>query len=330
MQIHTMQQEVADLMKSGQPENARIRVEELIRQEKLLQAYATLETYLLLLQTRAAVLKKEKEPPQDMREAICTLFFCADRVRHDLDEIPVIAEILMTKFRTAFIKMYEDKDFPKNVTNEATAFYYSVNMNLVGLLSVQPAAPQQKIDKLEEIAEKFNAPFDKATEEKALMVVANNIPLSSKPPTLPSVYQSSMMGDSVSEAGQADRHTRHPQVPPSHLYTQATAPVSDSWQAQGWDPVQPPPQNQGYDFSQKIAAAGAYLGAVGGGGFGRDAQGTGGKEYAEELESEGFPDDQDSVQAFGSVRSRGGDDDQGGRASVDSSLAAKLEMLRKM
>lgn len=329
-------------MKSGQLENARIRVEEVIRQEKLLQAYATLETYLLLLQTRAAVLKKEKEPPQDMLEAICTLLFCAPRVQHDLDEIPVIAEILMAKFRNAFIKLFEDKDFAKNVSNEATAFYYSVNTNVVNWLSVSPADPQPKIDKLEEIAQKFNASFDKAAEEKAVMPVTNNIRLSHKPPTLPSVYQSSVMGDMGDGRSEADipGPSKVMPLPPSHVYAGATAPcqadprcttVPDTWQGQEWGPIKPsPPQHdRGYDFPQKIVTTGGCGQTEAEDGVWGDGPEIEGKGYIENSESEGYFDDQDSALGYGPVRSRGGSEDEGRRA-VDSSLAAKLDLLKRM
>jgi len=68
MQMYNSEQEVADILEAGQEQNARIRVEEVIRQEFLLEGYAILETYLMLLQTRAGMLKKAKDPPPDMTE----------------------------------------------------------------------------------------------------------------------------------------------------------------------------------------------------------------------------------------------------------------------
>lgn len=68
LQIQGLQSEVADILKAGQEQNARIKVEEVIRQEMILEAYALLETYLILLQTRAGMLKKAKDPPPDMIE----------------------------------------------------------------------------------------------------------------------------------------------------------------------------------------------------------------------------------------------------------------------
>lgn len=161
LQIRALKQEVADMMKNDQTSNARIRVEEVIRQEYLLEAYSILETYLLLLNTRSSFLKKTKEPPPDMLEAICSVIFAASRVKHELDEMPAIADILMSKFRNPLCVVYQNKDFPQAVIEEHRAPEFQVNQDIIAFLSVTPAPPDEKISKLEQISLEFDAPFDK-------------------------------------------------------------------------------------------------------------------------------------------------------------------------
>jgi hypothetical protein len=138
-------------------------VEEVIRQQLLLEAYATLETYIILIQTRAQMLKKLKEPPPDMLEAITTIMYAADRVRYELDEVPQLAKVLMDKFKGPLSDMFS-KEFPMLVTQDHTACTCGVNRIVVGYLTAGAASPEEKIGKLKEIAIEFNAPFD---EEKA-------------------------------------------------------------------------------------------------------------------------------------------------------------------
>lgn len=179
LQIDALKFEVAEMMRKKQDVNARIRVEEVIRQEWLVQAYATLETYILLLQTRAGMLKKCKDPPPDMREAINTILFAAERVKFDLDEMPAIADMLLSKFKSSLCQIYEAKDFPLLVTQEHTAIEMQVNETVVAALSTSPAPAAEKYAKLEEIAEEKGVTFNKEAMQRELMPRAPRVP----PPT---------------------------------------------------------------------------------------------------------------------------------------------------
>lgn len=179
LQIDALKYEVAEMMKKKQDVNARIRVEEVIRQEWLVQAYATLETYILLLQTRAGMLKKCKDPPPDMREAINTILFAAERVKFDLDEMPAIADMLMSKFKSSLCQIYEAKDFPLLITQEHAAIELQVNETVVAALSTSPAPAAEKYSKLEEIAEEKGVNFNKEAMQRELLPRAPRVP----PPT---------------------------------------------------------------------------------------------------------------------------------------------------
>lgn len=161
LEIQRIKGEVAQMLRSGKDnENARIRVEEVIRQEMILTAYARLETYLILIQTRAGMLKKVKDPPLDMLEAICTLAFAAERVKYDLDEIPAIRDVLYSKFRHGLCERY-GKEFAHTVAQDYSANACGANAAVVALLSAMPPSAELKLAKLEQIAEAFAVPFDK-------------------------------------------------------------------------------------------------------------------------------------------------------------------------
>ena len=194
LQIQALKAEVADMMNTKQEVNARIRVEEVIRQEWLVSVYATLETYLLLLQTRAGMLKKAKEPPPDMIEAINTIFFAAERVKYELDEMPAIAEMLMSKFRSALSQQYNTKDFPAMIVEENTALNMQVSPTVVAGLSVFPAKGAEKLAKLEQIAKEFNVPFNREEMERALIPVNPRMP--------PKVSATPYTNNNVGQTGQ--------------------------------------------------------------------------------------------------------------------------------
>jgi hypothetical protein len=63
-----LRKEVAELLRSGKQGNARIRVEAVMREQRMLQAFEILELYLELLAVRAELLAKNKEIPPDMAE----------------------------------------------------------------------------------------------------------------------------------------------------------------------------------------------------------------------------------------------------------------------
>ncbi len=76
-----MRKEIADLLRANKQENARIRVEAVIRENLLLQAYDIFELFLELLAVRAQLVEKSKDVPPDMIEALSSLVYSAQRVQ---------------------------------------------------------------------------------------------------------------------------------------------------------------------------------------------------------------------------------------------------------
>jgi hypothetical protein len=76
-----MRKEIADLLRTNKQENARIRVEAIIRENLLLQAYDILELFLELLAVRVQIVERAKDVPPDMIEALSSLVYAAQRVQ---------------------------------------------------------------------------------------------------------------------------------------------------------------------------------------------------------------------------------------------------------
>jgi hypothetical protein len=81
MQVKNMRKEVADLLRTNKQESARIRVEAVIRENLLLQAFEVLELFLELLAVRVQLVEKSKDVPPDMIEALSSLVYAAQRVQ---------------------------------------------------------------------------------------------------------------------------------------------------------------------------------------------------------------------------------------------------------
>ncbi|KAI3436025.1 hypothetical protein D9Q98_002082 [Chlorella vulgaris] len=155
--MKTHRKEVAELLRQGKQGNARIRVEAVMREHHMLHGYEILELYLELLAVRAELLGKTKEIPPDMVEAICSLIYAGERVSTDLNEVAVVAKMLISKYGS----MYKSSGFPEEVVSDLTCRKWQVNDTLVECLAVTAPLPETKLQFLEEIAAEYGVEFDK-------------------------------------------------------------------------------------------------------------------------------------------------------------------------
>ncbi|CAK4121279.1 unnamed protein product [Aphanomyces euteiches] len=134
--------EVAKLLAAGKEEKARIRVEGLIREDFVVEAYEILELLCELIAERSALIKSERECPYDMREAVCTLIWAASRT-----EIPELNEV-----KNQLTKKY-GQDFTAAAMRNVDG---CVNERVIHKLSVQPPNAYLVINYLKEIAKQHN------------------------------------------------------------------------------------------------------------------------------------------------------------------------------
>ncbi|GAV75660.1 Ist1 domain-containing protein [Cephalotus follicularis] len=97
--------DVLQLLNFGQQDRALLRVEHVIREQNMLDAYAMIENYCHLLAERVDVIQNNKKCPEELKEAISSLVFAASRC----GEFPE-----MQKFREMFTKRF-GKEFATRI-----------------------------------------------------------------------------------------------------------------------------------------------------------------------------------------------------------------------
>ena len=144
--IKTQKREIAQLLRDGKEEKARIRVEKLIRDDFTIEAYELLSLLCELLHERAALITSEKDCPPDLREACCTLIWAAPRT--EVPELKVVAEQLDLKYGKEFFN-----DARKNVGERA-------NVRVVHKLGVAPPSAYLVVKYLKAIAEEYKVQWE--------------------------------------------------------------------------------------------------------------------------------------------------------------------------
>ncbi|GAX75877.1 hypothetical protein CEUSTIGMA_g3320.t1 [Chlamydomonas eustigma] len=160
LQLRANRKEVAELLGGGKQDSARIRVEGVIREELILQAYEILELYLELITVRAQLISKTKEIPRDMVEAISSVVYAAERIGGDLQEMQALRKMFESKY---------GKEYIKEATSDATCNKWQVNQNLISCLLVEAPAPEKKLATLSEIAQEYRVEWDSSRAEREML-----------------------------------------------------------------------------------------------------------------------------------------------------------------
>ncbi|EOA36841.1 hypothetical protein CARUB_v10008690mg [Capsella rubella] len=155
-QIKQMRREIAKLLETGQEATARIRVEHIIREEKMMAAQEILELFCELIAVRLPIIEAQRECPLDLKEAISSVCFAAPRCS-DLIELQQVQVLFVSKYGKEFVAAASELK-PDS----------GVNRKLVELLSVRAPSPETKLKLLKEIAEEHELDWDPASTETDL------------------------------------------------------------------------------------------------------------------------------------------------------------------
>ncbi|KAL0716255.1 hypothetical protein Bca4012_065577 [Brassica carinata] len=155
-QIKQMRREIAKLLETGQEATARIRVEHIIREEKMMAAQEILELFCELIAVRLPIIEAQRECPLDLKEAISSVCFAAPRCS-DLTELQQVQLLFVSKYGKEFVAAASELK-PDS----------GVNRKLVELLSVRAPSPETKLKLLKEIAEEHQLDWDPASTETDL------------------------------------------------------------------------------------------------------------------------------------------------------------------
>mmetsp|Transcript_7025 Transcript_7025/g.18380 ORF Transcript_7025/g.18380 Transcript_7025/m.18380 type:complete len:327 (+) Transcript_7025:54-1034(+) len=156
-QIKVQKREIAELLKAGKEEKARIRVEHLIRCDFTIEAYELLGLLCELVHERVALIANEKDCPGDMKEAVCTLVWAAQRT--EVPELREVARQLELKYGKEFC------DAAKTGLDEC------VNTRVAHKLSISPPSAKIVLNYLSAIAKEYDidwTPADTGLDDDAL------------------------------------------------------------------------------------------------------------------------------------------------------------------
>ncbi|XAR48603.1 hypothetical protein NMG60_11031479 [Bertholletia excelsa] len=152
-----MRRDIAKLLETGQEATARIRVEHVIREEKMMAAQEIIELFSELITVRLPIIEAQRECPLDLKEAISSVCFAAPRCA----DLPELLQVQMS-----FAAKY-GKEFVSAATELMPEC--GVNRQLIELLSIRAPDPDVKLKLLEEIAEEHEVDWDPAASETELL-----------------------------------------------------------------------------------------------------------------------------------------------------------------
>lgn len=132
--------DVLQLLDLGQKDRALLRLEYLIKEQNMLDAYAMIENYLNLLMERIVILKNNKHCPDELKEAVSNLIFAASRCG-ELPELQKIRKIFTSRYGK------ELETCAVELSNNCR-----VSPKIVVKLSTQPPSFESKLKVLKEMA----------------------------------------------------------------------------------------------------------------------------------------------------------------------------------
>jgi len=161
--IKQQKKEIAELLRMGKEEKARIRVEHLIRLDFTIEAYEVVALLCELLHERVGLVASQKECPIDMKEAVCTLVFAAPRC-----EVPELHEV------SRQLRLKYGKDWADAAKSNAAN---CVNARVVHKLGVSPPSAYLVIKYLAALAEEHSVEWaPTALEMDAAMSRQSSMP----------------------------------------------------------------------------------------------------------------------------------------------------------
>ncbi|GMR57076.1 hypothetical protein PMAYCL1PPCAC_27271 [Pristionchus mayeri] len=142
--------EIADFISAQKPDRARIRVEHIIREDFLVEAFELLEMYCDLLLARFGLIEQLKTLDDGIAEAIVSILWAAPRVAQDIAEFKTISDQLTVKY---------GKIFAESARGNQLEYPAKVNPKLMAKLNVS-APPRLLVEKyLIHIAQAAGVPF---------------------------------------------------------------------------------------------------------------------------------------------------------------------------
>ncbi|XP_062106299.1 uncharacterized protein LOC133817728 [Humulus lupulus] len=157
------QSDVVSLLRLGHQESAFLRVELVITEQDMMDAYSMIENFCHLLVERVVLIENNREVPHDLKEAISSLIFAASKCG-EAQELEKISRMFIKRF---------GKEFAQNAVNLCN--YCGVCPKIVSKLSTERPRLETKLIMLKEIA--FANGIDLHIEGEETMVITEGMNL---------------------------------------------------------------------------------------------------------------------------------------------------------
>lgn len=132
--------DIIQLLKLGHHDPALVRVEQLIKDQNMLDVFAMIETYCHLLADRINLIEQEKGCPEELNEAISSLIYASTRC----GEFPELVEL-----RSVFTSQYGKEFVARAVELRNNC---RVNPKMIQKLSTRQPSLESRLKVLQEIA----------------------------------------------------------------------------------------------------------------------------------------------------------------------------------
>lgn len=144
--LNVSKRQIAELLENGKSDSAKIRVEGIIRDEKLILCMELLALHCELILQRIGLINVQKFPPTDLIEPMCSIMYCSNRL--EIQELREISSQFRHKYGSDWFKEHNENR-SKNVT-----------MKIVSALNVSPPGINIVIGRLKAIAEEFGVDWE--------------------------------------------------------------------------------------------------------------------------------------------------------------------------
>jgi hypothetical protein len=134
--------EIAELMKNGKDESARIQTEAVLRDHSTVEGLGILRTYLQLLLDRLPQIEEAQQCPTDLVEAVSAVIWVANRIEK-IPDLLKIRTLLTQKFGTRFAQQALN-----NAENVINADFYR-------LMTVMVPEPYVVTEYMQAVAREF-------------------------------------------------------------------------------------------------------------------------------------------------------------------------------
>ncbi|CAI2355371.1 unnamed protein product [Caenorhabditis sp. 36 PRJEB53466] len=142
--------EIADYIAANKPDRARIRVEHIIREDYVVEAFEILEMYCDLLLARFGLIEQMKTLDDGIAEAVISIMWAAPRLATDIAEFKTISDQLTIKY---------GKPFAEAARANQLEYPARVNPKIISKLGAQ-APPKLLVERyMIEIAAAAGVPF---------------------------------------------------------------------------------------------------------------------------------------------------------------------------